>query len=89
MEREAAWSLQCAGPGLMEMREAMAMSLVVALPDQRQARRSARQELVRQVELGATASQAPEEKRLTWNICYSLLPWKGTTPQESLEKRLP
>jgi transposase len=40
------------------MREAMAMSLVVALPDQRQTRRSARQELVRQVELGATASEA-------------------------------
>jgi hypothetical protein len=35
---------------MMETREAMAMSLVVALPDQRQARRSARQEL------GATAS---------------------------------
>jgi len=34
------------------------MSLVVALPDQRQALRSARQELVRQVELGATASEA-------------------------------
>src|SRR5256885_15260047 len=39
MEREAARSLQRAGPGMMEMREAMAMSLVVALPDQRQARR--------------------------------------------------
>ncbi len=34
------------------------MSLVVALPDQHQARRSARQELVRQVEFGATASEA-------------------------------
>ena len=53
---------------MMETREAKAMSLVVA-PDQRQARRSARQEIVRQVKLGATASEAqrrspvPKEKR--------------------------
>ncbi len=58
MECEAARSLQRAGPGMMEMREAMAMSLVVALPDQRQERRSVRLDLVRQVELGATASEA-------------------------------
>ncbi|HEU5377511.1 MAG TPA: hypothetical protein VFV38_18975, partial [Ktedonobacteraceae bacterium] len=43
--------------GMMEMREAKAMSLVIA-PDQRQARRKARPELVRQVKLGTTASEA-------------------------------
>jgi transposase len=42
---------------MMETREAKAMSLVMA-PDQRQARRSARLELVRQVKLGTTASEA-------------------------------
>ena len=42
---------------MMETKEAKVMSLVVA-PDQRQARRSAKLELVRQVELGATASEA-------------------------------
>src|SRR5215470_3172759 len=41
----------------METREVMAMSLVMA-PDQRQARLAARQEIVRQVELGATVSEA-------------------------------
>ena len=42
---------------MMEMREAKAMSLVMA-PDKRQARRKARRELVRQVKLGTTASEA-------------------------------
>jgi transposase len=41
---------------MMETREAKAMSLVVA-PDRRQARRKARLEIVRQVKLGATASE--------------------------------
>src|SRR5260370_8628537 len=41
---------------MMETREAKAMSLVMA-PDQRQARREARLELVRQVKLGTTASE--------------------------------
>jgi transposase len=53
-----AWPAPATGKtGMMETREAKAMSLVVA-PDQRQARRSARQEIVRQVKLGATASEA-------------------------------
>ena len=42
---------------MMETREVLAISPVVA-PDQRQARQAARQEMVRQVELGATASEA-------------------------------
>jgi transposase len=42
---------------MMETREVMAMPPVVA-SDQPQARRSARQEIVRQVDLGATASEA-------------------------------
>ncbi len=41
----------------MEMREAMAMSPVVT-PDQRQAQQAARRAIVRQVELGTTASEA-------------------------------
>ena len=42
---------------MMETRETLALPPVVA-PDQRQARRSARPELVRQVVLGATVSEA-------------------------------
>jgi transposase len=42
---------------MMGTREAMAMSPVV-MPDQRQARQAARREIVRQMELGTTASEA-------------------------------
>lgn len=42
---------------MMETRDVLAMSPVVA-PDQRQARREARLEIIRQVALGATASEA-------------------------------
>src|SRR5215471_13519134 len=43
--------------GMMEVREVGTMPSVVA-PDQHQARLAARQEIVRQVELGATVSEA-------------------------------
>jgi hypothetical protein len=89
MEREAAQSLQRAGPGMMEMREAMAMSPVVALPDQRQARRSARQELVRQVELGATASEARRRCPVPMHrtTVYRLLKRVGQEGEQAFSER--
>jgi len=89
MEREAARSLQRAGPGMMEMREAMAMSLVVASPDQRQARRSARQELVRQVELGATASEARRRCPVPMHrtTVYRLLKRVGQEGEQAFSER--
>ena len=89
MEREAARSLQRAGTGMMEMREAMAMSLVVALPDQRQARRSARPELVRQVELGATASEARRRCPVPMHrtTVYRLLKRVGQEGEQAFSER--
>jgi len=58
------------------MRAVMTMSPVVA-PDQRQARRSARQEIVHQVEQGMTASEA-------WRRC--LVPMHRTTVYRLLKR---
>ena len=57
----------------METREAMMLPVVA--PDHRQDRRSARQELVRQVELGATATEAQRRCPVTMHrtTVYRLL----------------
>jgi transposase len=58
----------------MEMKEAMAMSPVV-VPDQRQARQEAKQEIVRLVELGATVSEAQRRSSISMHrtTVYRLL----------------
>ena len=65
------------------------MSLVVALPDQRQARRSARQELVRQVELGATASEARRRCPVPMHrtTVYRLLKRVGQEGEQAFSER--
>ena len=65
------------------------MSLVVASPDQRQARRSARQELVRQVELGATASEARRRCPVPMHrtTVYRLLKRVGQEGEQAFSER--
>ena len=73
---------------MMETREAKAMSCAVA-PDQRQARRKARLELVRQVKLGATASEAQRRSSVPMHrtTVYRLLKLVKCEGEDALVER--